>query len=165
MVTRSTRPLVESALLAALSAVLMLLGWYVPVIGLAASLVSPLPVAVAVMRHGTRWGVMSSVVTMFVMAPFLGIPSALALWTINGAMGISFGVAVRRNYRPTIVLTVAALGSVVALVAEYVAAWLVLGLTLTKQFEEILTIVRESFEQAQKMLGPNPAVEDRKSVV
>ena len=160
MVTRSTRPLVESALLAALSAVLMLLGWYVPVIGIVASLVSPLPVAVVVMRHGTRWGIMSSVVTMFVMAPFLGIPSALALWAINGAMGISFGIAVHRNYRPTIVLSVAALGSVVALVAEYAAAWLVMGLTLTKQFEEMLMILRESFEQAQKMLGPNPAVDE-----
>lgn len=160
MVTRGTRPLVESALLAALGAVLMLLGWYVPVIGTVASMVSPLPAAMAVIRHGARWGVMSSLVTMFVIAPLVGIPNAVALWAINGAMGISFGVAVRRNLRPTMVLTVAAIGSVVALVIEYAAAYLLMGLTLTKQFAEVITILRESLEQAQKLLGANPAVDE-----
>ncbi len=160
MATRGTRPLVESALLAALGAVLMLLGWYVPVIGTIASMVSPLPAAMAVIRHGARWGVMSSLVTMFVIAPLVGIPNAVALWAINGAMGISFGVAVRRNLRPTLVLTVAAVGSVVALVIEYAAAYLLMGLTLTKQLGEIITILRESLEQTQKLLGSNPAVDE-----
>lgn len=160
MATRSTRPLVESALLAALSAVLVLLAWYVPIVGLVASLASPLPVAVVVIRHGARWGVMSSVVSMFVIAPFLGIPTAVAFWAINGAMGISFGVAVHRHFRPTMVLTTAALGSVVALIIDYTAAWLIMGLTLTKQIEQMLTLLRESFEQAQKVIGSNPTVDE-----
>lgn len=157
MNTRTTRPLVESALLAALGAVMMLIAWYVPVVGVAIGLVSPLPVAVAVIRHGTRWGIMSSVVTMLVMAPIVGIATALALWAINGAMGVSFGFAVRRNYRPTMVLATAAVGSLTSVVVQYASAYLILGLSLTKQFTEIVTIWTQSLEATQKLLGPNPA--------
>ncbi len=159
MNTRATRPLVESALLAALGAVMMLIAWYVPVIGVVVGLVSPLPAAVAVMRHGTRWGVMSSVVTMLVLAPIVGWVAALGLWVVNGAMGISFGFAVRRNYRPTMVLLTASLGSLVAMVAEFVSGYLVLGLTLEKQIDEIITMWNQAMEMNRKLLGPNPALD------
>jgi len=159
MNTRSARPLVESALLAALGAVMMLIAWYVPVIGVVAGLVSPLPAAVAVIRHGTRWGVMSSLVTMLVLAPLIGWPNAVALWVINGAMGISFGFAVRRNFSPSMVLVMAAGGSLAGVVAEFASAYFILGLTLTKQIEEIVTMWNQAFELNQKILGPNPALD------
>lgn len=159
MNTRSARPLVESALLAALGAVMMLIAWYVPVIGVVVGLVSPLPAAVAVMRHGTRWGVMSSLVTTLVLAPLMGWMTALGLWVINGAMGISFGFAVRRNYRPTPVLVVAAVGSLVAVVAQFAFAYLIFGLSLTKQVDESVNILNQALEMNRKLLGPNPALE------
>jgi len=160
MVTRGIRPLVDSAILAALGAVLLLLGWYVPVVGVIASIVSPLPAAVAVIRHGTRWGVMSSLVTMFVTAPLIGIPNAVALWAINGAMGISFGIGVRRTMRPAMVLVTAAVGSIVAIVAEYTALFLLMGVTLRSQITEFISVFRESMQKSQELLGPNPALDE-----
>jgi uncharacterized protein YybS (DUF2232 family) len=160
MNTRGIRPLVESALLAALGAVLLLLGWYVPVVGVFASILSPLPSAVAVIRHGTRWGVMSSLVSMFVTAPLLGIPTALSLCAVNGAMGISFGIGVRRNMRPTMVLATAAAGSVVAIIADYTALFFIMGITVRSQITEMTSIFRESIEKSQELLGPNPALDE-----
>ncbi|MGE5579770.1 MAG: DUF2232 domain-containing protein [Bacillota bacterium] len=160
MGTRGVRPLVDSALLAALGAVLVLLGWYVPVVGLFASIVSPLPTAVAVIRHGARWGVMSSLVTAFVTAPLIGIPLAVSLWAVNGAMGISFGVAVRRNMRPTMVLVTAAAGSIVAIIVGYAAMFLVMGVTPRGEIAKMVSIYRQALEKSQALLGPNPAAEE-----
>lgn len=160
MNTRSARPLVESALLAALGAVMMLIAWYVPFIGVVVGLVSPLPAAVAVIRHGVRWGVLSSAVTMLVLAPFVGWVTALGLWVVNGAMGVSFGFAVRRGYRSTLVLITAALGSFVAVVAEFLSAYFVLGLTLGKQIDEMISLWSEAIEINKKILGPNPVIDD-----
>lgn len=159
MNTRITRPLVESALLAALGAVMMLLAWYLPVIGTLLALVSPLPVAVTVIRHGTRWGVLSSLVTMFIVALFAGWVVALALWVVNGAMGISFGFAVRRNYRPAIVLSVACVGSLAASLAELVAAYFLSGLTITQQVDELLAMMQRALQMSKDMFGPNPAID------
>ena len=160
MNTRSARPLVESALLAALGAVMALIAWYVPVIGVVAGLVSPLPAAVVVIRHGTRWGVMSSLVTMLVLAPLIGWPNALALWVVNGAMGISFGFAVRRRMSPSMVLVTAAGGCLTGVVAEFASAYFILGLTLTKQIEEIVNMWNQALELNKKILGPNPALDE-----
>jgi uncharacterized protein YybS (DUF2232 family) len=151
--------LVESALLAALGAVMMLIAWYVPVIGTAVALVSPLPAAVVVIRHGTRWGVLSSVVTMLVLAPIVGWVTALGLWMFHGAMGISFGFAVRRSYRPTAVLVTAAGGCLVAILAASLTAYFVLGLSLTKQIDETITMWTQALEIDRKILGPNPVID------
>lgn len=139
---------------------MMLIAWYVPVVGIVAGLVSPLPAAVALIRHGTRWGVLSSVVTMLVLAPVMGWVAALGLWAINGAMGISFGVAVRRGFRPTLVLITAAAGSLVALVAEFASAYFVLGLSLSKRIDEMIAIWNKALEMNRGLLGPNPVLDE-----
>lgn len=159
MNTRITRPLVESALLAALGAVMMLLAWYLPVVGTLIAFVSPLPVAVTVIRHGIRWGVLSSIVTMFVVAMFVGWLVAIALWAVNGAMGISFGFAVRRRYRPTVVLGAACVGSLAASVAEFAGAFFISGLTITQQVDELLATMQRAVQMSKDMMGPNPALD------
>lgn len=159
MNTGSSRPLVESALLAALGAVMMLLAWYVPVIGTLIALVSPLPAAVVVIRHGLRWGVLSSVVTLLVLGPLVGWIAALSLWVVNGAMGMSFGIAVRRNMAPGMILVTAAGGSLVAMLAEFASAYFMLGLTVDKQIDEIMSMWKEAIAADEKILGPNPALD------
>jgi len=163
--THSTRPLVESALLAALGAVMILIAWYVPVIGVVVGLVSPLPAAVAVIRHGIRWGLMSSIVTMLVLVPMVGLTVAIALWVVNGAMGISFGYAVRRNLSASMVLLTAAGGSLVATIAEFASAYFLMGLTLDKQLDEVITAWNQALEMNRKLLGPNPVLDQFASLM
>jgi len=53
----NTRALVESALLAVIGMILVLIGEYLPFIGMIALFLWPLPSALVVLRHGMRWGV------------------------------------------------------------------------------------------------------------
>ena len=72
----------ESALLAVIGLVLVLLGQYVPFLGIAASLLWPLPSALVVLRHGMRWGVMASVLTVVCLSMFMNWITALSLWVL-----------------------------------------------------------------------------------
>jgi len=66
----NTRALVESALLAVIGMILVLIGEYLPFIGMIALFLWPLPSALVVLRHGMRWGVMASVLTALCLTFF-----------------------------------------------------------------------------------------------
>jgi len=56
----STKAIVESGLMSALAVILVLMGWYLPVVGALISLIAPLPFLVVSAKHGcatvpSRW--------------------------------------------------------------------------------------------------------------
>ena len=124
--TNRARPLVESALLAALGALLILIAFYVPLFGLFATVVSPLPTAFAVIRHGIRWGIMSSIVTLMVLLPFLSPVTAVTLWVVYGTMGIALGYSVRRNLPAERTIGLMTGASLVGISVDMLGAYLVL---------------------------------------
>lgn len=157
--SRVARPLVESAILAACGTVLVLIAFYVPVLGLFAAFLSPLPAALAVIRHGTRWGLLSSAVTGLSLIMFMDLITAVALWVAFGLTGISFGFALRRNYSPGMVIAVTTLAFLVGTLADLVSAYLVTGLTPAKLADELVNAWRMAFNTSQKILGPNPMLD------
>jgi uncharacterized protein YybS (DUF2232 family) len=159
MNTFSARPMIESALLAAISVVLVLIGFYVPVIGMVATLVAPLPSAMAVIRHGVRWGILSSIVTVLALSPFLGWITAASLWTVFGLSGIAFGWAVKRKYSPSMVVAITSIAALVGILAGILEAYIVAGITPTQMVEQMVEGFRLSLELNERIMGQDPMAE------
>ena len=156
----SARPLVESAMLATLSAVLMLLAFYTPVIGMAIGLVSPLPVAIAVIRHGVKWGLLASIVGALVLFPFMGWLTAASLWIGFGWVGLVFGYSVRRRYSYTAVVFLTSVAVVVGALAGLLATYLISGLTPLGVFEQTFEAFRAGMELSKKIIGDSPQLQE-----
>ena len=90
-----TRPIVEGALLAALTALLGLLAFYSGM-----GLVQPLPVLLAYMRHGFRTAALVAVVSAAVLSLWIGPVGAVAGLGFVAALGLAPGWALRRGAGP-----------------------------------------------------------------
>lgn len=155
MAQTNTRALVESALLAVLGTILVLLGQYVPVVGFVALLLWPLPSALVVLRHGMRWGVLASIVTALSLALFMSWLTALGLWVLFGLTGLAFGYAVTRGYSPATIIFITSGAFLVGVLTSLVSIYLVAGYTPTKMVDEWLKIVQASAGLSEKLFGPN----------
>lgn len=158
--TSPARPLVESALLAALGALFILVTFYIPVLGTFATLVSPLPIAFAVIRHGPRWGVLSSIATLLVLLPILNPVYAVAFWVVFGTMGLALGYSVRRNFPAERTIGLMMGASIVGMAADLLATYIATGLTLRDLVEESIKAFTGAYEMSAKILGENPMLEE-----
>ena len=91
-----TRALVESSLLVALSAVLFLAGHFLPLVGMAFSLVCPAPLVVLGLRHSLGRAVLGVVAATVISAAFTGVVGALFFCFGFGFLGIALGALGRR---------------------------------------------------------------------
>ncbi len=155
----TARPLVESALLAALGAVLILFAFYMPVLGVVVALASPLPAAFAVIRHGGRWGLLTSIVSILALLPFVDWITAVGLWILYGWVGLAFGIAVRRQYSAGLVLAVTALAFVFGVLSVFVTSYLVTGLSLFDFVDQLIKSVEIAVRMNERILGPNPVLD------
>ncbi|HHW19196.1 MAG TPA: DUF2232 domain-containing protein [Firmicutes bacterium] len=159
MTGRYARPLVESALLAALGSVLVLVGYYLPFIGPLAIFIWPLPSAIAVLRHGVRWGVLCSVVTGLSLLMFIDWITAVGFWLAFAVTGVTFGYTVRRGMSSPTVVLLTAVAALVGIVAALASAYFVAGFTPEKLIDEYIESVKLAVEMNRKILGSNPALE------
>lgn len=149
----------ESALLAALGAVLILFAFYMPVLGVVVALASPLPAAFAVIRHGGRWGLLTSIVSILALLPFVDWITAVGLWILYGWVGLAFGIAVRRQYSAGLVLAVTALAFVFGVLSVFVTSYLVTGLSLFDFVDQLIKSVEIAVRMNERILGPNPVLD------
>jgi len=91
-----TRALVESSLLVALSAVLFLAGHFLPLVGMAFSLVCPAPLVVLGLRHSLGRAVLGVVAATVISAALTGVVGALFFCFGFGFLGIALGALGRR---------------------------------------------------------------------
>jgi len=156
---RIARPLVESALLAALGSVLILVGYYAPVIGPLAVFLWPLPSAVALLRHGLRWGVMCSVVTGISLLLFIDLITAVGLWIIFAVTGVSFGYAIRTRYSPATTIAFTSVAFLIGTLAALLSAYFVTGFTPEKLIDQYIESMKLAADMNRKITGPNPLLE------
>ncbi len=152
-----TRPLAESALLAAVTVLLMFAGAFMPLAGILIVLVMPIPVMVVVLRHGVRYATMTVVVTVFLSAMFLGLLQAVFAGVLMvGFIGLTFGIGLQRGWEAS---TLVGSGTVVIaalFVIIILAARPLMGVNLLERMEFMMT---ESIEHAGDMytrLGLDP---------
>ncbi len=152
----AAKPLVESALLAAIGAILVLTSFYVPGIGVVAGLVCPAPFAVAAVRHGLKWGVLSSVVTALSLLLFVDVVTAFSLWAVSGLTGIAFGYAIAQGFSPSKTVGFTTFACLIGVLVTFLSLYVLSGVTPAKLIAETTEIMIKSFEKAEEILGPSP---------
>ena len=94
MRTFDIKALTESSLLTALTVIAALVSVYVPILGIAAALIWPLPVIVIVVRHGLRWGIISTIASTIIMSilimPTIALRMALGFMLPALVLGYGF---------------------------------------------------------------------------
>ena len=168
----SARPLTEGALFAALTVVLSLIGFYVPVMGLFVAFLWPVPIAIIAVRHGMRTAILTVITAGVVLSTVVGIFEGAMMTLTLGLTGLAIGFALRRGYNATRTLLIATIGVVVGSAVTIVVSLLVMKINiLTQSMEQFalaaqktsemyiamadkLNIPRETIEPALQMFSP-----------
>lgn len=157
---KTTRALVESALLAAIGVVLVLIGYYAPILGTIAMFLWPLPSAIAVLRHGPRWGLLSSIVTGLGLLLFMDWFTALGLWVLFALTGITFGYAIRKGYSSFTVILLTSVAFLVGVLVSFLSLYLMAGFTPSDLLDNYINAMKAASEMSEKVLGPG-AIENQ----
>lgn len=96
MTERSARSLVEASLLAALASVMFLGARYLPLLGIALSLVCPVPLVVLGLRSSLRGALTGLLVSSLLVFALSGLTGAVAFALGFGLMGVVMGAVARR---------------------------------------------------------------------
>jgi len=148
-----TRALVESALLAAIGVVLVLVGYYVPILGTIAMFLWPLPSAVCVIRHGTRWGFLSSLVTGLALLLFMDWFTVLGLWILFAATGITFGYTIKEGYSSMTIILLTSVAFLVGIVASFLSMYLIGGFSVSDLLDAYVSSLGSASSAVEKILG------------
>lgn len=149
MAQAGLRGLAEGALVAALCVVLGLSAHYLPVLGVAAVFVGPVPIVVACLRHGPRIAAMAAVVAAVLLGTFLGALQGLVLGFAFGTMGLALGIAFARRMSPSAAILWASLATASATALSMGVAFLFLNVSPTRMVEEMF----QAYEGAAELWG------------
>ena len=139
--TTGTRPLIEGALLAALTVVIALVAIYVPVVGPLLGLTWAIPVMLVHVRHGWRLSILTVVVAAALLAVIVGPIEAVLRAAYFGFVGIAFGYAFRRRLSSSWAILAGSLGSIAAMIVIF-------GLLLVVFGENQVTLMKTAYTQA-----------------
>jgi len=137
------RGLTESAILAALVAVFALAARYLPLVGAASVFICPIPLTIAVVRHGYRAAVLSGLVAGLIAAMIGGPLTGLTIALTFAPMGIALGAGFRGGLPAGRILLLAASVATVSLLIN-------LGVTLAVSGVNPYTLMIEGLQQGQE---------------
>jgi len=114
-------------MLTALTVVLCLAGIYIPVLGGILKFIWPVPIAVLVLRHGLRSGIMATVVSGLLLFMLTGPINALITMAGFGLIGVILGYTLRLKLAAPQVILWCAVGSAISIIASLYLAGFVIG--------------------------------------
>lgn len=141
----------DCGVFAALTTVLVLISTYVPLIGLAASLVWAVPVIVVVLRRGLGAGITVSVVVLLLSLLFTGPVTGVIAGLTVGVFGIVYGICFKKQVSPAKTLFA---GTVAAGVITVITLGLSVALTnlpISNMIETMEETFRSVFQQYDEM--------------
>jgi uncharacterized protein YybS (DUF2232 family) len=142
------RPLVEGALLAALTVVLALIALYVPVLGVAVAYTWAIPVMIIHIRHGARLAALTVAAATVLLAVYAGPVEALTRAVYIGLIGLAFGHAFRRRMTATSAILIGSLGGMAVTIAQGALLLVFLG---RNPVSFIRTMYNESLTRTQAL--------------
>ncbi len=109
----NVRALANTALATALSVIIAIIGLFVPVLALA-SLLWPVPVIVVVKRYGLKYGIYSTLASGLIVGMVSEPIYAAYVILSYGALGLSIGYGVHKNYKAGKILAITAIISLLS---------------------------------------------------
>lgn len=141
----TARSLMECAMMVAISLVLALIGFYVPVANIIGLLLFPLPLAVLVFRNGVKTGLIGAIALFALAAIFFGLPNAVIMMIEYGILCIFLGYCFRKQKGPLFTMgfaiVIAACGTLVGLMLSLFIS----GLPFSAMTEEMTQFAHEYF--------------------
>lgn len=143
------RALVEGAMFAAVSVVLVLVGVYLPVIGVFAMFFSPVPISIICLRHNLRVAALGALVATVVLALFTGPLSGLLYGLMVAITGMALGWSYQRRLPP---------GATAAVASAAAGFWLGISMLLPYLIlrENPFTMLEKFMDQLISAVGQMP---------
>lgn len=151
-----TKSMIEGALLAAITIILSIISLYMPVLGVFASLVWPVPIVILGVRHGLRISILSTIVAGIFVAILSGPLQAFTVVFGFGLIGIVMGWAIKKDFSPFKVLI---MGGIASLISKIVLVGLSLLIMGINPLTEEISMMKESLSTIGNMykgMGASP---------
>lgn len=113
MDSNNTKALVNAALASALAVIIGIIGLFVPFMSIVTFL-WPVPVIIIINRYGFKYGVYVTIISAFIVGIISQPLYAIFVILGFGAIGLSIGFGVRKNYSAGLTLIIASLASLVS---------------------------------------------------
>lgn len=149
---RQTGSIVEGALMASLTAILALVGIYLPILRIFTNLVWTIPIVLATVRHGLSTGIMSIVVAGLLIFSLSSPLEAVFLVLQFGGLALVYGYAFHKKWRPGLTLLSGAAVAMVSVAMVFALSLLVVGVEAGSILEQLKEGIEPTIE-LYKQLG------------
>ena len=148
----------ESGLLVAITVIMALIAVYLPILGIAATMLWPLPIIVLIVRHGMKYGLLSVAAAGVIMAICISPFSAIHMVAAFGPTSLALGYGFRQGLSASRIL---ACGLVASLAGVFLTAGLTAAMTGINPLamSEQISTMKESAEAAFQLyetIGMDP---------
>ncbi|WP_196593334.1 YybS family protein [Pectinatus sottacetonis] len=155
MVNNSTRPLIEGAMLTAITVIMAITGTALPMFFFLLYIL-PIPISINIFRHGLRWGFISIVVSSLITGSLFGFFPALSVLITTSftspALGIGF-----RHFSPIKNLLIATATSIISVGILLSASSLIMDINIFSSLEATLTTATQTSIKMYQAMGLSPA--------
>ncbi|AGB42478.1 putative membrane protein [Halobacteroides halobius DSM 5150] len=129
-----TKALVEGALLAGLTVIMTILGFFLP-LGSFILLITPLPLIVLAARWSSKLSIMASLVNAILLMILIN-PSLLLLSIFyTGLIGVSMGAAFEEEFSAKLILAVGSIAVIVSFIVSLFVGTYIFNIDILKQLE------------------------------
>lgn len=125
------RRISEGALMTALTVVLGLAAFYAPILDMIILMLCPIPIMFLIKRHNIGTGVLAFLAAAALLSLFLGINHGAFIVLTIGAVGIWYGVALRKNLKPLLTVAVGTALSAVSVAVTMLTSLWVMGISVS----------------------------------
>lgn len=126
---KSSRALVETAMMISIATILCLVIHFIPFLGVL-NLAVPVPIALIGKRHGLKWSLLCTLVTGILINLFAGPIQAFFEITSFGLIGVWLGESFRRRWAAIYRLSIPAVLFVVSMIGQFTAVQYLMGISI-----------------------------------
>lgn len=146
-----TRAIVEGALMASLTAILALMGIYMPFIRIFTDLIWTIPVVLVTVRHGVSTGIMTIAVAGLLIFSLSSPIEAVILIIQFGGLALLYGYAFRKQMRPGVTLLMGAGAAVVSILLVFCISLLIFGVDILNFAEHLKASIEPTIVLYEKL--------------
>lgn len=150
----STKSLAEAGLLTALTVVIVLFVYFMPLLGVAGVVILPIPIAVLYLKYGFRLAVTSTIGSLIIVSVILGPMTGISMSTLFGLTGLALGYSFKKNLKVSTSILILSVASIVGFsISIFVNLIFVDKNMFVNLLDSTIKQFKESFELSIKMSG------------
>ena len=152
----STRGLTESAIMAALISIVVILSSYFTFLYGIAVIILPIIIAIIHYKHDIKYSIVCVIVSMLITTMMFNPITAITMGVSYGIVGIALGYSVRKQYSPYKILVLTMLASIIAIFMNFALTGLLISgenifVFIKNQSIEVSEIFAASVDQTTKI--------------